>query len=103
MAISKLFVPALLTIAAASLLPLAASAAPVRLDPPGTVVAGAQAQVVRSATVNFGELARKQLLRTQAAPPVRPRVSTEKNESAEEREEIELQGEISPDAMISRP
>jgi len=83
--------------------PFATAAERVRLDPAGTVQPAIQAQV-RRASVNFSDLARQERLRTQAAPPVRPRISTELNESEKENaEEIQVQGEISPDAMIVRP
>ena len=79
------------------------AAQPVRLDPAGTVLPSTHVQV-RRATVNFTELARKEArLQSQGKLRVRPRVFLDRNEAEEENEEIQLQGEISPDAGLVRP
>jgi hypothetical protein len=75
----------------------------VRLDPAGTVLPATQVQV-RRASVNFLDLARKEArLQSQGIQPVRPRVFLDRNEAEEENEEIQLEGVISPDAMLVRP
>ena len=73
-----------LVLAATLLAPLAAGAAPAPGAPiAGTVVPGERAVLVRSAVVNFADLARQEALHRGERPAVRPLVHPELNESDE--------------------